>query len=52
MIALPHLIFACVCAVAALIAWPLLTDRADTPLVYAQAVVLGLGAGIVLGAVV
>lgn len=52
MIALPHLVFAGSIGLAALAAWPLLTDPNDRPLQYAQAVILGLLTGFVLSVVI
>ena len=51
MIALPHLIFIAVLMVAAWIAFPLLTDRDDTPLMFGQTIMLGLLTGGILTAV-
>ena len=50
-IAAPHLIFVAVLMVAAWIAFPLLTDRDDTPLMFGQTIVLGLLTGGILTAV-
>lgn len=52
MIALPHLVFVVTLAVAVWIAFPLLTDRDDSPLVYAQVVLLGLLTGGILTVVI
>lgn len=52
MIAWPHLVFAGSIWAAALVAWPFLTDRKDSPLMYAQAVLLGLLTAVVLHVVI
>jgi hypothetical protein len=50
MIAMPHLMFLTLLALGALLLWMLDVPGMDTPTLTAGAVVMGLGAGLLMGA--